>query len=104
MAITIIPKANEIPTKPKLPPDSWFIIIAPVPQNTKAKVPINSAKYIFKSSLLFICLITFLYEKRTTKNDYPLNIKILCIKVLLLQLLLLRGHFQQRFHLPQWLQ
>jgi len=47
IALTIIPKANAIPTKPKALLDCSLTIIAPVPQKTKANVPINSARYFF---------------------------------------------------------
>lgn len=43
----MIPNANDTPTKPKLPPESSFTITEPVPTNTKANVPISSAKYFF---------------------------------------------------------
>ena len=43
----IIPKVNEIPTKPKAPLYCSFTITEPVPKKTRIKVPRNSAKYFF---------------------------------------------------------
>jgi hypothetical protein len=43
MASTINPNVIETPTWVTAPPDTWSITIAPVPQNTNAKVPMSSA-------------------------------------------------------------